>query len=105
MHQSNATVFVLLLIVLALTLFACSGAPQGNPADGARWFGLNRCNGCHGEGGSGGRGPAIAGTTLGFRRFLAKVRRPESQIMPAFAPDRLSDQDAADIYLWLLTKR
>ncbi len=92
---------LLLMIILASALFACSGTPQGSAADGKRWYSLHRCNGCHGEGGSGGKGPLLAGTELGFRRFLGKLRTPNSTIMPAFASEQLSDQDAADIYLWL----
>lgn len=92
---------LMILTILALLLGACSRLPQGNAANGGRWYSLNRCNGCHGERGSGGRGPMIAGTALSFHRFLGKIRSPRSEIMPAFTPDRLSDQDAADIYLWL----
>ena len=94
---------IILLLILALPWAACSGTPQGNAADGGRWFSMNHCNGCHGENGSGGRGPAIAGIDLGFRRFLGKLRNPESMVMPPFPVNKVSDQDAADIYLWLRT--
>lgn len=96
---------VLLLFVMAYALVACTGTPQGNAADGERWYRLHRCNGCHGEGGGGGKGPVIAGTGLSFRRFLGKLRAPNSAIMPTFSPEPLSDQDAADIYLWLQTTK
>ncbi|MDH3329498.1 MAG: cytochrome c [Desulfobulbaceae bacterium] len=79
--------------------------PEGNAADGARWFKLNRCNGCHGENGSGGKGPMIAGTSLSFNRFLHKLREPNSAIMPTFESKRLSDKDAGEIYLWLLQQK
>ena len=98
---SPHTLLPCLLIILSLILHACTNTPQGNPAEGKRWYSLHRCNGCHGEGGSGGKGPLLAGTELGFRRFLGKLRTPNSTIMPAFASEQLSDQDAADIYLWL----
>lgn len=92
---------LLLLIILASAPAACTGAPQGNPVDGQRWYSLHRCNGCHGENGGGRKGPPLAGTDPGFRLFLGKLRKPNSEIMPAFAREQLSDQDAADIYLWL----
>lgn len=76
--------------------------PEGNAADGERWFKLNRCNGCHGENGSGGKGPIIAGTSLSYNRFLHKLRKPNSAIMPTFESKQLSDKDAGEIYLWLL---
>lgn len=88
-------------LYLLLILPACNSMPEGNPGNGIRWFRLNRCNGCHGEGGRGGRGPVLAATKLSFHRFLAKVRDPKSAIMPTFNPETLSDNDAADIYLWL----
>ena len=105
MHRLHLTTALLLLVIFALALAACCGAPQGTAADGGRWFGLNHCNGCHGEEGSGGRGPAIAGTGLSFHRFLGKLRSPESMVMPPFPAEKVSDQDAADIYLWLQTKK
>lgn len=80
---------------------ACNRMPESNGADGERWFKLNRCVGCHGEKGSGGRGPVIAQTSLSYNRFLRKLRNPKSAIMPTFAAQQVSDQDAADIYTWL----
>lgn len=80
---------------------ACTPIPEGNPENGERWFRMNRCNGCHGEKGIGGKGPQIAGLQLSYRRFINKVRKPNSAIMPTFPKEQLSNNDAADIYLWL----
>lgn len=93
--------FPLFLLPLFLLLPACSTMPQGNAADGERWYRLYRCNGCHGENGTGGRGPVLAETALRFGPFLRKIRSPGSTIMPAYDPQQLPDKDAADIYLWL----
>lgn len=103
MPRPYLIVLLLLLFVLACALVACTGTPQGNAADGKRWFSLYRCSGCHGEGGGGGKGPVLAGTGLSFRRFVGKLRAPNSEIMPTFTREQLPDQDAADIYLWLQT--
>lgn len=97
----RAHLILLLLIILFFAPAACTGAPQGNAVDGKRWYSLHRCNGCHGEEGGGRKGPVLAGTDLGYRRFLGKLRNPKSAVMPAFTREQLSDQDAADIYLWL----
>lgn len=91
----------LVLLAIILLLSSCNRIPQGNAADGVRWFRMHRCNGCHGEGGKGARGPAIASLNLNFDSFLSKLRDPRSAVMPTFTPEELSDQDAADIYLWL----
>lgn len=91
----------LILLAAILLLPACNRIPKGNPADGVRWFRMHRCNGCHGKGGRGARGPAIASLQISFDHFLSKLRDPQSAVMPTFPPNELSDQDAADIYLWL----
>jgi len=99
-----------LLFLAAAIIFllpaACGKMPEGNPEYGERWFRMNRCNGCHGEKGVGGKGigeqgPAIAGLRLSYRQFISQLRDPQSAIMPVFGPERVSEQDAADIYLWL----
>lgn len=95
---------LLLFFLLPLIPPGCNSMPQGDPADGERWYRLHHCDGCHGEDGTGGRGPELAPTELSFRRFVRKVRSPGSTIMPAYDPQRLPDEDAADIYLWLRSR-
>jgi len=94
-------VLLVWLFVMACALAACSGSPQGNAADGGRWYRLHRCEGCHGEGGRGGRAPTLNGSAISYRRFLNKLRTPDSTIMPAYGPEELPEEDAADIFLWL----
>ena len=107
MLKKSFPVNLLLLSILVLHLVAaCTSMPEGNPQNGERWFRMNRCNGCHGEKGIGGKGvggkgPAIAGLDISYNKFLHKLRAPNSAIMPAFEEKNLSDQDTADIYLWL----
>lgn len=86
-----------------LALSSCS-APQGNPADGKRWYSMHNCFACHGPNGNDGKGPQIAKTDMGFRKFLGIVRDAGSPIMPKFPEEKLSTQDIADIYVWLKTK-
>lgn len=112
MQFAKKRVFLLLsMICLLVSLSACNTIPEGNPADGLRWYTLNRCNGCHGEDSLGGKGPAIskgpvlAGTSLSFNKFRKKLRAPHSGIMPAYSADKLSDKDAGEIYLWLLEQK
>lgn len=100
-RKTTRRTLLLLFFLLPLIPPACSSMPQGNPADGERWYRLHRCDGCHGEKGIGGRGPELAPTELSFRRFVRKVRSPGSTIMPAYDPEQLPDRDVADIYLWL----
>ena len=99
--QKKRILYVKIGAILLLLGSACTSMPEGNAENGERWFRMNRCNGCHGEKGTGGRGPVIAGLQLSYRQFISKLRAPNSAIMPPFEPNRLSNEDAADIYLWL----
>ena len=103
----NKRLLCLLLIVVCIMLLlpGCNRMPEGNAADGERWYGLNRCYACHGEKGSGGKGPVIAGTSLSFNRFLHKLRAPHSAIMPSYDSEKLPDKDAGEIYLWLIQQK
>ena len=106
MKASERSLCLLLSIAYILILITdCNRMPEGNAADGERWFKLNRCDGCHGKNGSGGKGPVIAATSLGFYRFLRKLRSPKSASMPAFTSQELSDKDAGEIYLWLVQQK
>lgn len=87
---------------------ACISMPEGaDPANGERWFRMNRCNGCHGENATGGigpmgqKGPKIVGLEFNYSTFVRKLRNPNSAVMPAFSKEQISNMDAADIYLWL----
>jgi mono/diheme cytochrome c family protein len=86
-----------------LVLSSCS-APQGNPADGKRWYSMHNCSACHGVNGNDGKGPKIDNLNMGFRKFLGVVRNARSPIMPKFSEEKISTQDVADIYAWLKTK-
>lgn len=54
------------------------------------------CGGCH-PGGNAGVGPALRGPRSPADDTIARTVRNGREEMPAFPPDRLSDQDLADI--------
>lgn len=62
-----------------------------------RYFG---CFGCHGYQAEGAFGPRLAGTALSFEELRAQVREPRER-MPAFRPERISDEELAHIYAFL----
>lgn len=80
---------------------SCTVAPEGNSANGERWFSMQHCGSCHGRNGTGGRAPEIQGVGLSYRVFKAKVRDPQSASMPAYSTDRLSEKELADIFAFL----
>ncbi|MBU1565990.1 MAG: cytochrome c [Proteobacteria bacterium] len=89
------------LFLFLFALSACGTTPAGNSENGQKWYNMNNCNACHGEKGSGGRGPNIAGIEMGFGSFVKKLRKKDAPIMPPFPESKISEQDAADIYVFL----
>lgn len=90
-------------LLLALGIGACT-EPQGNAADGERWYSMHSCYACHGYEGDDGGAPQINNPEMSFRHFKQMVRNAGSPIMPKYPEDKISDQDVADIYAWLKTK-
>ena len=106
--MSPASLRNILMIILVGTLLvfvsSCS-SPEGNAADGQRWYRMHNCHGCHGEHGNDGRGPKIAGLKMGFHSFTNRLRNARTAVMPEYSEERISDQDAADILAFLKAQK
>lgn len=103
MHTSPTFIlipFTLLLLIIP-TLSGCDTTPTGNVADGKRWYIMNNCAGCHGPNGNDGGAVGIAKLDMRFGAFVSRLRRENAPIMPAYPENKVSKQDAADIYLYL----
>jgi mono/diheme cytochrome c family protein len=87
-------------LACAITLAACS-APEGNIANGKRWYAMNNCSACHGPNGNDGKATPIANINMTFGNFVKKLRTTDAPIMPPFPESKVSQQDAADIYAFL----
>ena len=96
----EAVTLFTILIAMALLLTACS-PPSGNAESGQRWFTMHNCYGCHGKNATGGRAMKIANLKRSFGSFERFIRNPDSSSMPRFSEEKISKQDAADIYAWL----
>lgn len=92
---------LLFLAGICLVTISCSGNPEGNGSDGARWFAMQHCDGCHGGDGAGGRAPVLRGVGLSYGELRAKVRKSGSAIMPSYSTEQLSDKEIADILAFL----
>lgn len=84
-------------------------APPGDAHAGQAAFMREGCYECHGTmaQGSGSRdpgryGPMLAPKPLPFAAVVAQLRKPRN-LMPAYSTAILSDQDAANIYAFLLS--
>ncbi len=100
MRSCFLTLFLLITAVLVLS--ACT-TPEGSAEDGKRWYMMNNCYACHGLHGNDGKAPDIDIADVSFRRFLGFIRNAKSPIMPRFPEEKVSRQDAADMYAWLRT--
>lgn len=58
------------------------------------------CFACHGDQAQGNIGPRLAGTALSLEEVRTQVRSPQKR-MPAFGPERVSDEELAHIYAFL----
>lgn len=83
-----------------MLLTACT-APDGNVDEGKRWFAMHNCSACHGDNGNNGRAAQISATDMSFGSFVKYLRNPDSPSMPKFTEEKVSEEDAADIYAWL----
>lgn len=99
--SSRSVVVFLLLLAIFIIISACT-SPEGNVADGKRWYTMHTCYACHGKDGNGRRGgPSIAGLNMGHRSFVQRLRNPQTAIMPKYSAEKINDQDAADILAFL----
>lgn len=97
----KASFIILFFFMLSITLSACEGTPAGNVADGKRWFAMQNCSACHGPNANDGDAVNIANLDQSFGSFLRKLRTKDAPIMPPFPEEKVSKQDAADIYAFL----
>jgi mono/diheme cytochrome c family protein len=88
----------------ASSLLQAQDAPPGDAANGKRVYLADGCFTCHGRSGQGGafNGPApgLAKTEMPFDGFKAQLREPAND-MPAYSTAVLSDQEIADMYIFL----
>ncbi len=101
MHLVRSLLFpVVGVIVMMFALSGCT-TPEGNADDGKRWYMMHNCYSCHGLHGNDGKAPDIDTGHLSFRKFLAVIRDADSPIMPKFPEEKVSRQDAADMFAFL----
>jgi mono/diheme cytochrome c family protein len=91
----------ILLALCGAAILAACGAPAGNAENGQRWYEMYNCSHCHGKNANDGKAMAIRNVNMGFSSFVGILRKPYSPSMPKFSEEKISQQDAADIYAWL----
>lgn len=84
----------------ATATVAAAVTAELDPALGRKVWTEKPCIGCHGANAEGNLGPRLAGTRLTFEQVLRRVRTGKT-LMPAFAPEQVSDLEVRQIYAWL----
>lgn len=92
---------VIVAMALAPMLLGGCNTPNGDAAEGKRWYAMHNCSACHGQHGNDGRAAAIAAIDMSFGSFVKILRDPYSPSMPKFPETKLPEKDAADIYAYL----
>jgi mono/diheme cytochrome c family protein len=87
---------------LWLTIVPLLAAPVviAQDGDGRDRFVAYGCYQCHGFEGQGGDAVRIAPSAYPFKAFATLVRRP-GNVMPAYPPEALSDEDLRAIYRYV----
>ncbi len=62
---------------------------------------MHKCFACHGKHGNDGGAPDISGLNMGFDSFVHRLRNPQAGAMPEYSKEKISDQNAADIFAYL----
>src|SRR6185436_2655965 len=99
----RAIVFGAVAGLLAATgAFAQGELPRGDGAAGKQLFESKGCYSCHGFVGQGSReGPRLTPPTA-YAAFVQQLRTPRL-IMPPYVESLVSNQQAADMYVYLAT--
>lgn len=96
------TTKTLLSIFTALLLAQAGSAVAQDTADeGRELYMANQCWQCHGTEGQGGAAVRIAPTVYPFEAFAQFVRH--SNLMPAYSPNVLSDEQLRQIFEYVRT--
>lgn len=112
--MESARILLLWLFTAAFTLGGFPAAAQtgdltGDPEKGERLYQKYSCYACHGYTGETGSGTRLNPPRLDQAGFIAYVRRgnmsrrspPAGSWMPAYAGEDVTDQDLADIYVYI----
>ena len=93
-------------VAVSVVVGACAAGATGDVAAGQAAFTSKGCVGCHGANAEGGVGPKLAGISDSQSQVAGTIRSGKGGgAMPAFNATTVSDQDIANIYAWLQSKK
>ena len=89
----------------AAAVISPMGIAESGQSKGQALYISKGCYACHGYAGQGAAtGPRIAGTPLPLEAFAELVRRP-ANVMPAYSPRVLTDQELRELHTFVQSLR
>lgn len=82
---------------------AATPTTTGNAARGKDLYLAYGCYACHGYNAQTGNGQRLLPPRLNQQQFTLYIRTPRTQGMPPFSAKMISDEQAADIYAYVLS--
>jgi mono/diheme cytochrome c family protein len=80
-------------------LSAAAASQQSDPPPGRAPY-QRVCAACHGENAEGGQGPRLAGISIDYDEFVAKVRHSDGE-MPSIPAKEMSDEELKQVFAYL----
>ncbi len=99
-NRQISIAFTVLTLVAGISIGAAATQEEEAADRGKKDYVEMGCYQCHGYQGHGGAGPLIAPDPLPFEAFAEIVRRPPN-VMPAYSPKVLSDEQLKRIHEYL----
>ena len=90
---------LLLMFVSAIGVMSATVATQQADPPGKVPY-RRVCAGCHGDNAEGGQGPRLAGISIDYDEFVAKVRHSDGE-MPSIPAKELSDEELKLVFAYL----
>jgi len=100
--MTRRILIALLLLAAPLDAGGQEAQPTGDAAHGKQLFDTLGCGDCHGYEGQGSRDGPRLNPPPTFPVMLLQLRQPRN-LMPPFRKEILSDQDAADLQVYMMS--
>ena len=97
--ERHMRVLVLSVLSAIAAVSAVAATQQNDPPPGRAPY-QRVCAACHGDNAEGGQGPRLAGISVDYDEFVAKVRHPDGE-MPAIPAKEVSDEELKQVFAYL----
>jgi mono/diheme cytochrome c family protein len=92
-------IFIATVAAALFAMVVLAATQQPDPPPGRAPY-RRICAECHGANAEGNQGPKLAGITIDYDEFVAKVRHSDGE-MPSISAKELSDDELKQVYAYL----